>query len=308
MRQYYRQYYQLLWLIVFLVSCSVNSQSGVATSSWRPVGSGITFGISGMALVNQANNQSNFLIVHDNKKPGENRLAIVGLAAANQTNQNVEYLPLVWPNNFDLPIDLEAITRVPGLGNVSFMAASSQGKLYHFTVDNNQTISVLKILDLPAIPQGSNFEGFAIQEIDGQLVIVWGHRGQESDPGVIYWGNLDLNSYQISPQGSAKFTVPWPREKVRHISDLKIDSAGTLYVTAATDNGDDGPFSSAVYVAGVFTVNQSKVQFRVNTELAALYRFDGYKIEALELIPGENGGVIFGTDDENMGSSIYTSF
>ncbi|WP_354635788.1 hypothetical protein [Planktothricoides raciborskii] len=303
-----RQYYQLLLIVVFLVSCTVNSQSVVATSSWRPVGSGITFGISGMALVNQDNNQSNFLIVHDNKKTGENRLAIVGVAASNQNNQSIEYLPLVWPNNVDLPIDLEAITRVTGTDKVAFMAASSQGRIYYFTLENNQTISILKVLDLPEISQGSNFEGVAIQEIDGKLVIVWGHRGQDSDPGVIYWGTLDLNSYQISPQGSAKFTVPWPREKVRHISDIKIDSAGTLYVTAATDNGDEGPFSSAVYVAGVFTVNQSKVQFRVNSELAALYRFDGYKIEGLELIPGENGGVIFGTDDENMGSSIYTSF
>lgn len=303
-----RQYDQLVWLLVFLVSwlisCTVTSQSVLASSPWLRVGSGITFGISGMALVEQANNQANFLIVHDNKKPGENRLALL---TVNSSKPDVEYLPLPWPNNVDLPVDLEAITRVPSRGNVALIAASSQGRLYYFTIENNQLIS-MQVFDLPEIPQDSNFEGLAVQEIDGQLVIVWAHRGEAKDPGVIYWGILDLNSQQISVQGSAKFTVPWPQAQVRHISDLKVDPAGTLYVTSTTDTGDDGPFSSAVYVGGVFTVSQSKVQFRVNPELAALYRFDGYKIEALELIPGENGGVIFGTDDENMGSSIYTSF
>ncbi len=303
MRKYFQLYYQLFWLVAFLVSCTV-SQPGVGVSPWLPVGSGINFGISGIALVNQANSQANFLIVHDNKKPDENRLAIITVGA----NKSIDYLPLTWPSDIDLPIDLEAITRVPGTGNVSFMAAASEGKIYHLTVENNQSISILKVLDLPEIAKGNNFEGLAIQEIDGKVLIAWGHRGQDSDPGVIYWGTLDLTTYQISPQGSVKFTVPWPTEKVRHISDIKIDPAGTLYVTSATDNGDDGPFASAVYVAGVFTVNQSQFQFRINPELAPLYRFDGHKIEGIELIPGDNGGVIFGTDDENMVASIYTSF
>lgn len=36
-----------------------------------------------------------------------------------------------------------------------------------------------------------------------------------------------------------------------------------------------------------------------------LLRFNYHKIEAIEFISGENGGVVFGTDDESFGSFIY---
>jgi len=297
-----RQFYPVLLLNLLLTSCTVNSQP-IDSSPWRSIESGKDFGISGMALVAQQTDRADFLIVHDNKQPDQNRLAIVTVAS----NQSPEYLPLTWPSQIDLPIDLESLTAVPGK-NSEFIAATSWGQIYHLTLAADRTMAVVKVFELPELPQNSNIEGLALQQLDDRLLMVWGHRGQDNDPGVIYWGTLDLNNYQISPLGSVELTVPWPTEKVRHISDLKIDPAGTLYITSAMDSGDDGPFSSALYIAGVFNLSNSQVQFRPNSQLAALYRFRDRKIEAIELVSGAEGGVIFGTDDENMGSSIYTSF
>jgi hypothetical protein len=147
-----------------------------------------------------------------------------------------------------------------------------------------------------------------LQKINGQLLAVWAHRGEDKQPAIVYWGRLDLNTYQITQIGSARLEVPWPVSAVRHISDLKVDPTGILFITSATDNGDDGPFESAVYVAGAFEIRDQQITFRQNSQLVPLYRFKYHKFEAIELVPGQTGGVIVGSDDENMGSSVYLNW
>jgi len=278
----------------------------VQAQQWVPVRGGIKFGISGIALLEQKLDVLTFLIVHDNKGgKEEGRLAIITLESQNPP----QYLPLNWPKNEDLPIDLESLTTLPGAGEQTFLASTSAGKVYHLQVDiSSQEVAILQVFDLPGMAQGSNLEGFALQEIDGKLLAVWAHRGAAQEPAVIYWGVLNLDTYQITLQGSDSLRVPWPVGQVRHISDLKVDSAGILYITAATDNGNDGPFQSAVYTAGVFTVTSNQLQFRENPAFVPLYRLDYHKVEAIELIPGAAGGVVLGTDDENLGSSILGEF
>lgn len=297
------RFVNLLLTITMLGSLLLMSQQ-VLAQQWRPVRGGILFNISGIALVEQQNNSLNFIIVHDNKEKDQGRLAIITIKGKNQP----QYFPVQWPSNTDLPIDLEGITSVPGSSNLSFMAVSSLGKIYHIKLDSSiKNISVLKVFNLPNIPEGSNFEAFALQEIDAKLVAVWAHRGENEEAAIIYWGVLDLATYQITKTGSANLKVPWPTSNVRHISDLKIDRAGIIFITSASDPGNDGPFESAVYVAGAIALNGNAIAFRQNPELVPLYRYDYHKIEAIELVPGVAGGVIFGTDDENMGSSVYTS-
>lgn len=275
----------------------------VWAQQWRPVRGGLLFGISGMALMSQENHSLNLLVIHDNKGKDEGRLAIITIKGQEQP----EYFPLNWPSNAELPIDLEAIASIPGKAN-SFMALSSTGKIYSIRLSEvNKNISILKVFALPEIPKGSNFEGFALQEINGTLLAVWAHRGQGEEAATIYWGKLDLDTYQITPLGSAMLIVPRPTGKdVRHISDIKLDKSGILFITSATDPGNDGPFESAVYVAGSFGVSRSAIAFQPNPELVPLSYYNYHKIEAIELVPGAAGGVILGTDDENMGSSVYT--
>ncbi|MCT7995755.1 hypothetical protein [Laspinema olomoucense] len=278
-----------------------------ASAQWRPVKTGILFGISGIALVEHSLDEMGcppatcFVIVHDNKKEGDGRIAILSVQGQNYLN----YLPLQWPDGEEWPIDLEAIALVPGTEDSAFMAVTSLGRVYYFTLDSTGTIQLRQIFSLPNLPDNTNLEGFDLHLIDGKLLGVWGHRGSPDDSGVLYWGWFDWNRYQISGQGSAVITVPWPQEDVRHISDIKISNAGILYITSSRDPGDDGPFDSAVYAAGLFSMNGDQVEFRPAYSLVPLYRVNGHKIEALEFLPGLSGGPILGADDENQGSSIY---
>ncbi len=267
---------------------------------WRPVRGGILFGISGMALVKQQSHQMDFLIVHDNKGKDEGRLGLITIKGEAQP----EYVALTWPSNVELPSDLEAIASIPGTLN-AFMALTSSGKVYHIRFNSNKTISVLKVFTLPGITAQTNLEGFTLQEIDGNLLAVWAHRGAGAEAATIYWGKLNLNNYQINQTSSANLKVPLPTgANVRHISDLKLDKAGILFIASASDPGSDGPFESAVYAAGYFGVRGNAIAFRPNLDLVPLYHYHYHKIEAIELIPGAAGGVIFGSDDENMGSSV----
>lgn len=277
----------------------------VLSQQWRPVRGGIAFGISGMTLLQQQSDSYSFLVVHDNKDKNLGRLAIITITG----EQSPQYFPVNWSSGTALPIDLESLTAVPGASEPTFMAATSAGKVYHFRLDtSNQNVSILKVFDFPNIPKGSNFEGFALQKINGQLLAVWAHRGQDKELAVLYWGRLDLNTYEITQIGSASLQVPFPVSAVRHISDLKIDPAGVLFITSAADNGDDGPFESAVYVAGAFGIRNQQITFQENSQLVPVYRFKYHKAEAIELIPGQSGGLIFGSDDENMGGSVYLNW
>lgn len=293
-----------LLIVLFTLGTLLLKPQLVSAEGWRPVRGSKAYGISGIALVSQQQNFSSFLVVHDNKLPDQGRVALLNVRGEKQP----EYIPLEWPARVEMPFDLEGLTAVPGIGQATFMAATSSGRIYHLQLDRNNSLSVLKIFDLPNIPAGSNLESFALQDIDGQLLAVYAHRGAGAEPGVIYWGVLDLAAYQLSGRGSVALEVPWPGGNVRHVSDLKVDTAGVVFVSSASDTEDNGPFQSAIYVVGAFQIGDRQIQFRQNLSLTSLYRFDFRKIEALELLPGEVGGVIVGTDDENMGSSVFLSW
>ncbi|WP_353929674.1 hypothetical protein WJM97_15340 [Okeanomitos corallinicola TIOX110] len=274
----------------------------VLAQTWIPVRGGISYGISGISLIDKQLDKLDFLIVHDNKTSNQARLAIISSQGKNQP----EYLPLSWPDNIKLPIDLEALTVIPETNNSEFVALSSDGIAYHLKlVFKNKTISLIQEFELPKTNKNNNFESFSLQKIDNQLIAMWGHRGNGKETARIYWGNFDLNKYQINNIQSTNFNVPYPDGNVRHISDLKIDNAGIVYITATNDNGNDGPFQSAVYVAGYLGVHDNKIQWRQNQQLFPIYRDNYHKIEGLEIIPGVEGGIIVGSDDENMGAAIY---
>ncbi len=157
------------------------------------------------------------------------------------------------------------------------------------------------------IPKDGDFEAFDLQNVNGTLVAVWAERGATAKSATIFWGNFELETGKISNTGWQPFRVPYPiAADVRHVSDIKIDTTGAAFVTAASDPGNDGPFSSAVYFAGVFRMEATgKVTFAQPTALTPLLRFDYHKVEAFVLVPGADGGMIFGTDDENLGAAIY---
>lgn len=284
-------------LVFLLLPTQMRAQQ---PQQWRPVGGGILMGISGMALVEHSANRTLFLVVHDNKREGEGRAGLLTI----EGNLAPVYQPVDWPGR-DLPEDLEALSNVPGRAN-RFLALASAGSLYDIELDSSRkAVRVIRGFHLPDAPRGSNFEGFALRRLGDQLLAVWAHRGETADPAVVYWSTLDLNRYSFTDVHFRRLRVPWPASDVRHVSDLKMDEGGAVYITSASDPGNDGPFASALYLAGSFQMCAGQFEFFENRELVRLQRFYYHKIEAFELVPGAGGGIAFGTDDENMGSSIY---
>ncbi|MEA5569677.1 hypothetical protein [Calothrix sp. UHCC 0171] len=281
------------------------SQKTLKQEQWLPVQNGITYGISGMTVLQQQDNSLDLLVVHDNKKPNQGRLGIVKI----QGNNLPEYIPLQWQKNTKLPIDLESLTLVPtkelaNKNQASHMALSSSGQVYHFSFASDNTISIIKIFALPGLNKDSNLEAFALQEIDNKLIAVWAERGEGEKPAIMYWGILDLATYKINLAGYNPIKVPLKSPNLRHISDLKVDNSGVIYITSATDNGNDGPFESAVYIIGSLSVQNQQIIFQPKSAITGVGNYDKHKIEAMEFLPHKKGGIVFGTDDENKGSSI----
>jgi hypothetical protein len=288
-----------VWLFGPLVLLA--SHARVNAAAWSQVGAGKLSAISGMALLQQKEDQTEFLVVHDNKWINEPRLGVVTASGG-----KVEYRPLAWPNGENTPVDLESISAVPEQPG-QFLALTSGGRLLWLSVTTGQ-VAVLADFMLPELPIEANIEGFSAQQFGDLLVAVWGHRGAGAQPGILFWGLLDLPKKQITAVSQFNLTVPFPSpsdRNTRHITDLKLDFDGVVWGTAASDPGDAGPFVSAIYTLGVLHVLQPQgIEFEPDTHLTRLWTFQK-KVEAVELVPGPQGAIAFGTDDENNGGWLY---
>ncbi|HIK32767.1 MAG TPA: hypothetical protein IGS17_13260 [Oscillatoriales cyanobacterium M59_W2019_021] len=270
----------------------------LSDEEWMQVRSGKAYGISGMAWIDRHGDTPNLAIVHDNKTEDLDRLAIVSLPPHEQP----QYYPIPWSDDTEFPVDLEGLVAVPD-DSFRFMALESQGRVFDFRLDpDRRTIETIQTFDLPDIPDNSNFEGFALTRIRDQLIAVWAHRGEGEDPGVLYWGEFNLDRGEIGLRGRQEVRVPQPPGNPRHISDIKIDRAGRVWISSATDPGDDGPFDSAIYTIGRFEVKDETIALDPFPSLTPIAAYEGHKIEAIEILPDDRS--IIGTDDENAGGFI----
>jgi len=57
-------------------------------------------------------------------------------------------------------------------------------------------VRLLKVFDLPNVPQGSELEGFLCEELNNQLLTVWAHRAGLEAAVVV--GAAESNTYQIT--------------------------------------------------------------------------------------------------------------
>lgn len=286
-------------LIVFLSLCA--QAANAQTSEWRPVSGARRDNISGMALIEHAGNKTAFLVVNDNKKQEQTHSAIVSV----EGRAAPKYAALRWLGT-DIPTDLEAVTSVPDLRD-NFFAFTAAGRIFHIELNRkDNSVRVVKSFDVAQIPSDSDFEGFALQKIGGVLLAVWADRGLNAKPARLFWSRFDLKTYAFEQVVSTTLKVPYPTENTRHVSDVKIDPSGAVFITSASDPGNDGPFASAFYFAGTFSLDKSEhIAFAQSPALTRLLTFDYHKVEALEFVPGADGGAAFGTDDENLGAAIY---
>lgn len=257
-----------------------------------------------MALVEHANQKTSFIIVNDNKKKEQNHAAIVSV----EGRAAPKYTSLRWFGD-DIPVDLEAVTSVPDAAN-NFMALTAAGRVFHIEINRKEnSVKTIKSFDVPQIPKESDFEGFALQKINNVLLAVWANRGLDAKPAQLFWSKFDLQTHTFTQVDSAFLKVPYPVGNTRHISDLKVDQTGAVFITSASDPGNDGPFASAFYFAGMLNLcNPQHIAFTQSSALTRLFTFNYHKVEAIEFVPGADGGTAFGTDDENLGVAIYLSW
>jgi hypothetical protein len=287
-----------VWLFALMVVLGARGPSSAA--GWIKVGEGRLCGISGIALLSQQAERTEFLVVHDNKGAGEPRLGVLVASP-----EKVQVLTLAWPDGEDLPADLESVSSIPDQPG-HFLAVTSRGQVFPLAVSGTD-VAVQGDFPLPNLPAQVNIEGFSVQKLGHRLVAAWGHRGAGPEHGTLWWGFFDLPNKRITGISSAQVAVPFPSPSdpnTRHISDLKIDAAGVVWASATSDPGDSGPFVSAAYTLGVLWVTDSQeIRFQPNTDQTRLWVFPK-KVEAIELVPGPRGAIAFGSDDEDDGASI----
>jgi hypothetical protein len=165
----------------------------------------------------------------------------------------------------------------------------------------------LSHFQVPLAREGSNFEGVCLWKFGSKTLLVWAHRGEDSDPGRIFYGELDWEKGKVSAVRQVEIRVPWPTKHTRHISDMELDDSGALMIVSTADPGDDGPFESALYMAGVFYEREGQAEFRKSNQMVRVKMIRDHKVEAFELIPGL-GGVVLGSDDENLGGWILSNW
>ncbi|WP_055569345.1 hypothetical protein [Streptomyces atriruber] len=287
------------------------SAAPTADGGWQRFGADIKSGISGLALTDggRARGATHALVVRDNKKPGENRVARLTYRAGTGADRPAAVEPLSWTGTAE-PIDLEAIEAVPGAPD-EYVALASRGLAYHLKVTGTEA-EVLDTSPLPAIADGDDYESFALTARHGKLAAVWADRGAgEKRPATLHAAPFSFNEYgeaDFGPVATARFRAPYPTGDVRHASDISVTAAGRLMISSASDAGDDGPFSSAVLDAGKLSVSRSgKVRLSVDKSPDVVRKFKGFKIEAVECAPGSGGKALLGTDDENAGGSVNSA-
>ncbi|MEV0373308.1 hypothetical protein AB0I10_26420 [Streptomyces sp. NPDC050636] len=278
-------------------SSGIPSSEISAADDWQSVGDGITSGVSGVAIDGRHGDTVDMLAVRDNKNPGQNRL----VAMRHSPDAKPRVRPVTWDG--ELPVDLEAIDAIPGREH-EYVALASSGKAYRIHREKD-TVRVSHEFRLPAASPDTNYEGFALTAKRGAIVAVWADRGQDDRPGKLSAAEWNPSTNTFSKHDSAEFTVPYPTDDVRHISDVKISATGALTVSAASDPGDDGPYDSALYEAGRISFG-SELRLHVSDAPRRLATFPGHKIEALACLPKSDEGIL-GTDDENGGGSIASA-
>ena len=290
-----------------LLACGGCSVSSSPRGGWQKVG-GPLRNVSGMALVfrepqpqKTGRDTRHFLVVHDNKNPGEPRVGLVTVDGPLPVP--VSYAPLSW-RAAEIAADLEAVCQVPQTPG-SFLAMTSGGRLLHLRASEGG-VDVLHASVLPGLKNMPNLEGFAVQRVGGDTIAAWAERGNGDEPGVLYYGTYDPVADTVNLAGKADVKAPSPTgAHTRHVSDLKIDGGGVVWGTAASDPPDDrGPFAAALYELGTLRVRDGKVTFEPNPEPAPRWKTNR-NIEALELLPGDEGLVYFGADDKLAGGWVY---
>tara|TARA_B110000014_G_scaffold66888_1_gene45721 strand:- start:217 stop:1110 length:894 start_codon:yes stop_codon:yes gene_type:complete len=291
-----RDTYPLIVYIFILILFGCQTDLRPIDERWQFVSGKREIAISGISPTSDTNK---YLVVHDNKKKGQLRVGLINLAADSL------YEGLKWPGE-TLPIDLEALSNIPGLQN-EYIAMGSWGFCYWIKLDlQSNTLDIIKEFRIPDSGPPLNLESFLIIRKNNNTYATWAHRGSDNEESILFWGSISLfdDNINISVEDSVFINLPWPIKSKRHMSDMDIDDNNAIWTSATSDPGDDGPYQSAIYKIGNFEISKEKLYFNISDTFPKKFVFNNNKVEALTI----NGNkIIFATDDENLGAAINFS-
>lgn len=246
--------------------------------------------------------------------------------------------------------DLEAICKVEGKENEFLLAESGdklrygvKGFIYHVKLKTGKkgkwkgaVLNRIKMPDSLCEVEGIgcidlNQNGNA-NKYPGKYLVILGQRGgknggncgwsDKNNPARIYWGILELKNgsgdLEFELSGHVTFTavelgLNSPGD-VRSCSDLYVDNDRRLWISAAVDCGDRGPFRSVIYLAGKILPGNTSAPIQLLDKPIVYWKDNRVKVEAIGPPPTFAGtldalnkkapGLMsIGTDDEDLGSA-----
>ena len=309
----------LFCLIIFFQSNSCKtSQSILSTINETIQPLKLSGGSSGMAKLGD----DSYLGVYDIK----NHKVGVRLAMIKITEETIQVSPLNitgWGEE-GRSSDLESICKISGKTNEYLIAESGNwkgdlGRIFHIQVDTAKlSANIIGITKLPYKDinnpdlVGDQYESMSCLPYDenNRILILAERGGSEVNPrGIVRWGMYNLVTHQLTFSKSGmkgiEVNAPgnWTNEKEkRDLTDLHIDSKGSIWASASEDVSDMGPFYSVIYKVGQVDTSNKERPFNIYSDFPTWEAVPGFKIEALSG-PSKsiNCTLSFGTEDEIYG-------
>ncbi len=289
-----------------IVNCKDN---GVITTECKD--------ISGIAKISEDGNTAAFIVVRGKERK-------FGKITVNIKNPHSDLGLELFPLPSEVVGDLESISAIPGPGG-EFIIVSDKGIAFYVRLTNKNILEFKGTINLPGYENkkkdkdSTEIEGVAVQKIGEEFVIMWATRGKNNIGSKLFLAKLNLDGPRVSITDQSDYSfinkdrALLGSEEVRHVSDIKIDTKGNVYVSSANDPGNPGPFSSAVYLIGKVARVNNKYEFNnpVQNLVASYYAGDQLpsktkKIEGLEIL--SDGTFVFGTDDENHAAKLLVVY
>jgi hypothetical protein len=256
--------------------------------------------------------QEAFLIAHDTRDDPEERdlprLSIVR-TPVDTDGIIVEELDVEFPS---VPNDLESIAAVPNRNQALLVESNADGddpdpSIYLARWDEDLDVEIAGSVPWPKTPEPHvNVEATAVATVDGSDYFVYAERAEGSDTT-----NISMTTVSIGGGGkvefgdkwtSVSFTAPEPPD-ARPASGMDIDAKGNLYISAAYDPGDLGPFDSAVYRAAEVRAGRGGARLRPVRPPEQLARSSSLKVEGVALVDG-SFPIFISDDDEDYGGLL----
>ena len=256
--------------------------------------------------------QEVFLIAHDTRDDEEERdlprLSIVR-TPVDTDGIIVDELDVEFPS---VPNDLESIAPVPDRDEALLVESNADGddpdpSIYLARWDEDLEVEIAGSVPWPETPEPLvNVEATAVATVGGEDYFIYAEREEGSDTT-----NINMTTVSISDDGeiefgddwtSVPFTAPEP-PGARPASGLDIDTEGNLYMSAAYDPGDVGPFDSAVYRAATVRAGGNGARLSPVRPAEQLARSSSLKIEGVALVDG-SFPIFISDDDEDYGGLL----